>query len=85
MKIMHVIYFALIALRGFLHQYGNCLHARAYVVYGVGAASQRILLGLPRLLGAIFTVHISAAYIILYWNGQLVWTPALGLYTGMDN
>ena len=21
----------------------------------------------------------------LYWNGQLVWTPALGLYTGMDN
>ena len=23
---------------------------------------------------------------ISYWNGrQLVWTPALGLYTGMDN
>ena len=22
---------------------------------------------------------------VLYWNGQLVWTPALGLYTGMDN
>ena len=21
----------------------------------------------------------------LYWNGQLVWTPAVGLYTGMDN
>ena len=21
----------------------------------------------------------------LYWNGQLGWTPALGLYTGMDN
>ena len=20
-----------------------------------------------------------------YWNGQLVWTQALGLYTGMDN
>ena len=21
----------------------------------------------------------------LYWNGQLVWTPALPIYTGMDN
>ena len=24
-------------------------------------------------------------YLLFYWNGQLVWTPALGLYTGMDN
>ena len=30
---------------------------------------------------------LSVIYIypLLYWNGQLGWTPALGLYTGMDN
>ena len=48
---LHVIYFALIALRGFLHQFINCLIARGRrcVVCGAVAASQRILLGLPRL------------------------------------
>ena len=60
------------ALPGFLHQCCNCMHARGVrrVVCGTGAASQRILLVPPRLLGAtlscaFFDAHVSAAITIL--------------------
>ena len=46
------------SLRGVLHQFVECLHApggRRCVVCGAGAASQRILLRLPRLLRAPFS------------------------------
>ena len=48
------------ALLGLLHQHGNCLHAwgqggKRCVVCGAGAALQRILLGLSRLLGPPFS------------------------------
>ena len=54
------------ALRGFLHQNGNYLHARGADVASCaarGAASQRILLGLPRLLGAPFSCAFFIAHV----------------------
>ena len=32
-----------------------------------------------------WTTSLDTSSRTLYGNGQLVWTPALGLYTGMDN
>ncbi len=50
----------------FLHQNGNNLHAHDADVASCaarGAASQRILLGLPRLLGAPFSCTFFNAYV----------------------
>ena len=65
------------ALCGFLHQNGNDLHARDADVASCavrGAASQHILLGLPRLLGALFSCAFCNAH-----DSELLGRFSLGL------